>query len=353
MSFSRPSLSTIVQRVSNDVLSRLVTTDVLRRADAGVYGRVMAGVAHGLYGFIDWLARQLFYDTAEGEYLERWCSIWGIARKAAAAATGTATFTVQAGAAIPTGTMLQALDGVQYETTADAVVAGLSATAPIAAVVPAVAGNRDAGQALSLVSPIFGVQPTAIAGALSGGADVEPDEELRARLLERIQQPPQGGAENDYIRWAKEVPGVTRAWCYPQELGAGTVTVRFVRDNDGTGAAIIPNGAEVAAVQAYIEGPGRRPVTAQLTVVAPIAAPLNFQIQGLVPNNAAVQAAVQAELQDLLLREAVPGGTILITHLRAAISAAAGENDYVLVAPAANVVNTTGYMSTMGTITWL
>lgn len=350
MSFSRPSLADIIQRVRNDVLSRLAADDVLRRADAEVYARVMGGVAHGLYGFIDWLSGQLIYDTAEVEYLERWCSIWGISRKAAAAATGTVTFQVQSGAVIPAGTLLQALDGVQYQTTADATVAVPNATAPIAAVTPAAAGNRAAGQSLALVSPIVGVQPTATASALSGGADVETDDALRARLLARIQQPPHGGSANDYVAWALEVAGVTRAWVSPQELGLGTVTVRFVRDNDGTGSAIIPDAAEVAAVQAYIDA--RRPVTAQVTVVAPAAVPLNFQIQGLTPNNATVQAAAQAELQDLLLREAVPGGTILLSHIRAAISAAAGETDYVLLSPSANVTNTTGNMSTMGTITW-
>ena len=346
--FSRPSLADIIRRVRNDVLSRLSTDDVLRRADAEVYARVMGGVAHGLYGFIEWLSDQVIYDTAELEYLERWCSIWGITRKAAAVATGSITFAVQAGSVIPSGTLLQALDGVQYQTTADAVIAALTATAPISAVVAAAAGNRAAGQSLSLVSPVVGVQTTATAGELSGGADIETDDALRARLLARIQQPPHGGASYDYIAWALEVSGVTRAWVYPAELGLGTVTVRFVRDLDTTP---IPDAGEVAAVQAYIDV--RRPVTAQVTVVAPAAMPINFQIQGLTPSNATVQAAVQAELQDLLLRESVPGGTILLSHIRAAISAAAGETDYVLMSPAANVTNTIGNMSTMGTITWL
>lgn len=349
--YSRPLLADIVQRVRTDVLSRLSTDDLLRRADAEVYARVLGGVAHGLYGFIDWLSDQVIYDTAEVEFLERWCSIWGITRKVAAAATGTVTFVVQAGAYIPAGTALQALDGVQYQTTAAAVVVGTSATAPLLAVVAAAAGNRVAGQSLTLVSPVVGVQSTATAGLLSGGADVETDDALRARLMARIQQPPQGGAASDYVAWALGVSGVTRAWVYPQELGAGTVTVRFVRDNDGTGAAIIPDSTEVAAVQAYIDA--RRPVTAQLTVIAPTAVPLNLTITGLTPSNAAVQAAVQTELQDLLRRESTPGGTILLSHIRAAISAAAGETDYTLTSPVANVTNTVGNMTTMGTITWV
>jgi uncharacterized phage protein gp47/JayE len=349
--FNRPVLPELIQRVRNDVLSRLSTDDVLRRTDAEVYARVLGGVAHGLYGFIEWLSKQVIYDTAEAEYLERWCSIWGINRKVAAPATGTVTFTVQASSLIPSGTLLQALDGVQYQTSADATASASTATASVTAVVPAAAGNRATGQNLTLVSPVVGVQSTATAGLLSGGADVETDDALRARLLARIQQPPHGGASYDYTAWALEVPGVTRAWVYPAELGLGTVTLRFVRDNDGTGTAIIPDAGEVAAVQTYIDA--RRPVTAQLTVVAPAAVPLNFTIQGLVPATLTVQAAVQAELADLLLREAVPGGIILLSHIRAAISAAAGETDYVLTAPVANVTNSTGNMSTMGSITWL
>ncbi len=348
--YSRPTLADVVERVRTDVLSRLTTDDILRRADVEVYARVLGGVAYGLYGFVDYLANQLMYDTAEMEYLERWAALWKIARKPAVAAAGTVTFTVQVGALVPSLTLLQALDKVQYQTTADAVVVGTVATAPIAAVVPAAAGNRAAGQSLSLVSPVLGVQPTATAGLLSGGSDQESDVALRARFLARIQTPPQGGAAPDYVAWALQVPGVTRAWVYPLELGLGTVTVRFVRDGDGPGAAIIPDAAEVAVVQAYINSV--RPVTAATYVLAPASVPLNFNIQGLVPATADVQAAVQAELQDLLLREAVPGGTLLLSHIRAAISAAAGETDFVLLAPTANVVCTTGNMSTMGSITW-
>jgi uncharacterized phage protein gp47/JayE len=347
MSYNRPALADIVTRIRADLLSRLNLDDVLRRADSEVYARVLAGVTHGLYGFIEWLSRQFIYDTAEAEMLERWASIWGVARKPAAQATGAVTFTLQSGAQVVTGTLLQALDGVQYQTTADAVVSGLSATATVEALDAAAAGNRDAGQSLALVSPVVGVQSIAVSGVLSGGADLESDDDLRARLLARIQQPPHGGAQFDYVTWALEVPGVTRAWCYPQELGPGTVTVRFVRDDD---ASLIPDAGEVATVQAYIDA--LRPVTAGLTVVAPVAVPLNVTISGLSPDTAAIRAAVAVELVDLIAREAVPGGTIYLSHIRAAISAATGENNHVLVSPSADVVRSTGDISTLGAVTW-
>ncbi len=89
-----------------------------------------------------------------------------------------------------------------------------------------------------------------------------------------------------------------------------------------------------------------------MTVVAPIAVPLNFTISGLNPSNQTVKDAIAAELADLLAREAAPGGTILISHIREAISVAAGEYDHVLTSPSANVTHTTGQIAVMGTITW-
>lgn len=345
--YSRPTLAELVTRTRADLVSRLSADDILRRADADVYARVLAGLAHGLYGYVDYLANQIIYDTAEAEFLARWASIWGVTRKPAAAATGSVTFAVSAGAVIQAGTLLQALDGVQYQTTADATVSAPTATAPVAALVAAAAGNRSTGQTMTLVSPVAGVQSSATAGDLVGGADLESDDDLRARLIDRIQQPPHGGDAHDYVTWALEVSGVTRAWCFPLELGEGTVTVRFVRDDD---ASPIPDVGEVAAVQAYIDA--RRPVTAAVTVVAPVAVSLDFSI-AVAPNTTAVKDAVQAELSDLIAREAKPGGTIYLSHIRAAISAATGEDNYTMSAPSADVTNTAGNMTTLGTITWL
>lgn len=347
MPFSRPSLQQLIDRTRNDLLARLAADDVLRRADAEVYARVVAAASHALHGFVGYVARQVIIDTADADHLERWASIWGVARKVAAAASGTATFTTAAGAVIPAGAVLLAFDGVEYETTGEGTAAGASLALPIVARSAGAAGNRTAGQSLALVSPISGVQLAAVASALSGGADVEADDALRARLLARIQQPPHGGAAHDYVAWALEVAGVTRAWVYPGELGEGTVTVRFMRDDD---ADPIPDAAEVATVQAHIDT--LRPVTAQLTVVAPIAAPLAFQIQ-LTPNSASVQEAVIEELRDLIRREAEPGGTLYLSRISEAISVAAGESRHVLVSPAADVTAGAGEITTLGAITWL
>jgi uncharacterized phage protein gp47/JayE len=351
--FNRPSLADLINRTTNDVFQRLQQDNVLRRADAQVYARVLAGVAHGLYGFIEWISRQIIIDTAEAEFLERWASIWGVQRLAATPATGTITFTVAPGAAdIPAGTRVQTLDGTQFQTTADNKVSALQATTTVTAVAPSAASNGYAGQTANLVTPVLGVQTAAVLGLLAGGGDLESDDSLRERLLNRIQQPPQGGDANDYVQWTLATPGggATRAWVVAEQFGQGTVGVAFVCDGNGAGAAILPSAAQIAAVAAFIDTV--RPVTAHVTVYAPVAVPIDFAIEGLSPDTLAVQQAITAELADLLAREGQPGGTILLSHMRSAISSAAQEWDYVLVTPAANVVLSPGQIPVMGRVVW-
>lgn len=349
MAFNRPTLQQLIDRIAADIESRLPGADArTRRSNLAVLARALAGAVHGLYGYLEWQSRQILPDTAEAELLDRHASLHGITRTAAVAATGNVTFTGTNGTVIPAGTELQRSDGVLFTTDAEATIASSSATAAVTCQTLGATGNTDAAVALTLISPIAGLdsQAAVAVGGLSGGTDPETDADLLERLLERIESPPHGGAAADYILWAKQIAGVTRAWVYPEELGPGTVVLRFVRDND---ASMIPDAGEVAAVQAHIDTV--RPVTAAFTAVAPVAAPLNFTL-AVVPNTQAVKDAVTAELLDMFSRDAEPGGTILISRIREAISIAAGETNYVLSTPSADVTHTTGQIATLGTITW-
>ncbi|HYF35448.1 MAG TPA: baseplate J/gp47 family protein, partial [Prosthecobacter sp.] len=100
-----------------------------------------------------------------------------------------------------------------------------------------------------------------------------------------------------------------------------------------------------------------RPVTAEVFVEAPVAVPLNFTIRlknaaGATESSATIRAAVEAELEDLIRRDAEPGGTILFSRIREAISTAAGEFDHSITVPAADITHDDDEIATMGTITW-
>lgn len=345
----RPTLKQLIDQGATEFESRLPGVLVrLRIGVLGVINRVLAGALSALYKYAERLNKQVWPDTCDQEELPKHGARWKIPQIEAAAAKGVVQFSGINGATIPAGTVLQRADEVQYTTDSLGTVAAGVALVPVTAVVASQDGNAIAGTQLTLTTTVNNVNAvTTVSTELSGGADVEQPEAWRARILARIRKPPQGGNEDDYVAWALEVPGVTRAWVYPKELGAPTVVVRFVRDDDAT---LIPDAAEVAAVQAYMDT--KRPVTADLTVVAPVAVPQNFSIQ-LVPDNEATRAKVQAELLDLYRREAEPGGTMLLTHQREAISIAEGETDHNIVFPTANQTHGLGQLPVLGVITWL
>lgn len=353
MPFSRPTLSQLLARTAQQVAGRLGLGGLLPRSRLGALATAVAGASHEVHGYADWIARQVFPDTAEAAELERWAAIWAVSRLPATAWSATVLFTGTNGSVIPEGTALQRDDGAQYLTQALATIAGGEAEVLVEAVDVGSASNVAAGATLRLVQPIAGVQTAATVQAdeLVDGADQEDDEALRQRVLERLRLRPHGGAQHDYPAWALEVPGVTRAWAFALWMGPGTVGVTFARDDDDDGP--IPDAGEVAEVQAYIDE--RRPVTADVTVFAPLAREIDATI-ALVPDTQALRDAVTTALADLLRREAAPGATLLISHVREAISTTPGEEDHVIELwdgeEPADVELEQNELGMLGTITW-
>jgi uncharacterized phage protein gp47/JayE len=352
----RPTLAELVDRIRSDFRGRLgIDGSLVRRAMADVLAATWAGAVHMVHGHIEWLSKQLFADTAEEDFLLRIAGMYGIAPTPATFASGDVLATGTNGTIIPDGTILVRDDGILYETQGAETITGGNATVTVQCLTAGATGNMPQLDLLTLQTPIAGCNSELVADpdAVSGGSDEEDTEALRARLISRLRQPPEGGTEEDYIAWALAVPGVTRVWVYPHEDGLGTVVVRFVRDNDA--GSIIPAAGEVSDVQDALDA--ERPVTAEVTVEAPTSSALDFTI-AVEPDTAEVRAAVEAELTDLLFREAEPGdgagrGTILLSQIHTAIGTAEGVEDYTLTVPAANVVPTTGQLKVLGAVTWV
>lgn len=357
MPFTRPGLAELIARVRGDLRGRLeIGGPLLRRAMVDVLGAVWAGAIHTLFGYLDWLARQLFADTAEREALLRRAALYGITPTPAAFAAGNVAATGTNGSLIPAGTVLRLDAATAYLVDAGVVIASGTATMAVTAELAGDAANLPDGTALTFESPIAGVNSTATVevGGITGGVDEEGTEEVRDRFLLRLREPPQGGAEQDYEAWALAVAGVTRVWVFAHELGLGTVVVRFVQDDPDTGEVGFPDAGAVAAVQAALDE--QRPITAAATAAAPTELAVAFTLH-LVPDSADTRAAVSAELADLLRRVAEPGdgagrGTVLLSQIRTAIGVAEGVTDYTIAVPSANVVPGLGELPTVGVITW-
>lgn len=213
MTFPRPSLQELRQRAASDVATSLGRGPTLEGSILFQLSQTVAGASHSQYGYLDWIYAQTFPDTAATEGLDRWGRLYGVPRRTAAFAVGTAVFTGPEGVTVPQGVRLIREDGAVFETTADGVVAGGSLEVAVRATEAGAEGNTLSGVELRLAAGLEGFQPLVPVGqgGIGGGADVEDDAELRARITARLRSPGQGGNAADYIRWALEVPGATRA----------------------------------------------------------------------------------------------------------------------------------------------
>ena len=352
MVFDRPTLEEIRTRTQAELEAELSVGPLPRRSALLALSNALAAQSHLLHGHLSWVSRQILPTTAEGTQLNRHATLYGIVRKAATRATGSVTLTGTAGATMPIGSLMQNQAGVLYRATSFAQIAQGETTASVSveSVLAGSAGNIGAGLAIELTEPVPGIAAQATSGGLgiAGGADQEDDEDLRARILVRLQTPPQGGAAADYKAWALEVPGVTRAWPLPLYNGPGTVALTFATDDDPNGP--IPSAAKVLEVYEYIEA--RRPVTVnEFTVFAPVEVDLDVTVQ-IVPDTPELRDAVIASLEDALLRKFSPGATLHLSEISEAISSAPGETYHVLAAPSADVSTELDELLVLGTVTF-
>ncbi|HLH94996.1 MAG TPA: baseplate J/gp47 family protein [Xanthobacteraceae bacterium] len=352
---------TQVRQQNRDYVTAQIGAPLPPNSNSRVLADGNAGLAYLNLRYLDWLAKQLLPDTAESEFLDRWATIFltnadgSKGRKAATYASGSVTFTGLATTPVPVGSQLVGYGSpaIGYETTEAIVISGATACT-IRATIAGAAGNLDAGETLTLAIAIPGVDAGATVVTLTGGTDAETDPQLLARLLQRIQEPPMGGDQADYVTWTESVAGVTRAWCYPQEMGIGTVTVRFMCDELEAAFNGFPQAADIAAVTAYLNTV--RPVTVQdLFVVAPVANPMNFTVANLaVAANTtltAVKAAIATSVSAMLFEVAIPGQTIFSEWVSAAIRYTQGVASFDLTM-SDFVQPDNGHMATLGVITW-
>ncbi|MFT8785467.1 baseplate J/gp47 family protein [Gluconobacter oxydans] len=367
MAFSRPTLTDLRQQALQDIQNGGISgvNALLRFSVLYVLAMVLAGLAHLHYGYLDWISKQAVPWTATGIYLEAWGALKGIVRKPATASSGSVSFPISGSAVVPAGTAIQITGGLSVISTADSTISGSTAVVPCTAQSTGAAGNISAGASAALGSPVPGVQTVGtVSDAFTGGADIEQDEDLRSRILEAFEEGGENGNEEDYVKWAKEVSGVTRAWVNPLGYGAGTVVVYIMLDNAQSANNGFPQGTDGAASteSRYVTATGdqltvanalmpKRSVTALVIVCSPIPQPVDFVINSLGSENTDDnQVLIEAALRDMFRRLSGPGGTIYPNQWNEAI-AAIGLSQFNIASPSAAVTGSSvGSMPVCGTV---
>ena len=375
MPFPRPTLTALRSQAMQDITaSDLPNADgFMRRAVLRVLAWVQAGLAYLHYGYLDWISQQSTPFTSTGEYLEGWAALapTPVLREAPTFASGPASWPGVVNTPLPAGTVCSRGDGTQYATQAAATVGGGgSVTVTVVALVAGSNGNTDSGTPLELAVSIGGINPVGAAtAAITGGADLETDGPLRTRMLESYAAPPHGGSQADFVTWALQVAGVTRAWCaLPATANLGTVTVYFMMDVAEAAFGGFPQGtngvaaletrdtaatADQLAVANYLYA--LRAVTMLVYAVAPQASTQAFTFTGLSGISTAQQALVSAALTTLLTQKDSPLANTSIeqSDCAAAITAIGGLPSFAITTPSSwPITSAVGYLFTLGTVTY-
>ena len=250
MSFNRDSLTTLHNRIYANYTSLLRPLDKTPRQNLlKVLASVDAGIYHQLLGDLDFLAKQIFPDTAEGQYLrEHWSN--KTAPLYATTAAGEATITGMANKTIPAGVVFEAASGEKYylKNAYKLNVHG-QAIATVIAENPGQQGNLAAGEKLKIISALpIGIDSEAIVSGngIIGGVDAETDEEYLARVLATLRNPNRYGRSGDFALWARDASAeISAAWEFKNFGFFGAVLIVVIKGNQINGVHQVDNLAEV------------------------------------------------------------------------------------------------------------
>ena len=296
-----------------------------------------AAQVYALYVQADWVARQAFPQTAEGEYLDLHAQLRSLERKKATCAVGSLRFiageTSENDRAIPLGTVCMTAGLVRFETTQAAVLkaGALQADVPAQAILAGSAGNVSAGTIINMAVAPVGIQSCTNPAPFLGGSDGENDEELRARVLDTFQRLPNGANAAFYEQGALSFDEVAAVSVLPRSRGVGTVDV-VVATGGGQ-----PDETLLEELEEYFQT--RREIAVDVQVLAPENVSLTLSVQvkakaGM--DSTEVWAQVKNTLQSWFSGERL-GQDVLLAQLGSLIYSCTGVENYKIVSPAADV----------------
>lgn len=132
---------------------------------------------------------------------------------------------------------------------------------PIQSLLTGTTTNLPAGTELRWTTTPVGFSDTATVyentdgSGMSGGSAVETNEEYNRRISDRIANPPQAGNCAEVVKFVEKIRGIgiAKAYCYPAVRGPGSYCVAFTMRPSYPGASRLPNGAQIAIVEALVK----------------------------------------------------------------------------------------------------
>jgi len=320
-SFAVPTLEEAIARVAGDLQATLAGTDPFAPgSDEWALSRVVGGVNYLQHGFLEAILRELFVGSASQQNLERIGGIWGVLRNQPTGSRYEISATSSDATTVPAATLLTSASGVEFETDAEVVFTGAETkTITITSNDTGTDCNLDVGAALTFAAAIPDMDAEAtVSSEVEAAADLEDLEAYRSRILHAIQNRAQGGALADYVGWALDVDGVTRAWADSPSWGKVRVVFEGAPSGATVEAGIVSSGKPVTAILIIVQGTGYQ-------------VSLDLQVKRETGYDAGtVTTNIEAALTALFDRQGAPSTTIRNSELRQAVANAAGVDYFIL-----------------------
>lgn len=312
-------------------------------SDFAIRAAGTAAAVEGLYSHQHWIQRQLFIRTADEYGLAIHAERLSFPRLGGALATGQVlALGSSSGVVLPTGSRLSDGKGHFWQTTADVtLVSGQPISVAVEAESVGASWNKAASTALTWVSPVAGLRSLAEIVTLSGGADTEPLESWRSRLLDAQALGASQGRDEDYKLAARSVAGVFHVHVFPKRRGLGSTDVAITAY--GSSGADVPSTALLADVQAALDAAAVAHEDVRAYAPDPVQLDVHAVLTGRNVDEAAVQQIIEEYLDGL-----EPAEPYRENVLSSRIIGQAGVTD-VQLTPNANVTPIVDWM----TLEWL
>lgn len=295
-----------------------------------VLNTVFAGAIWSVYGFADWILRQIDPLTADETWLTIWGEKLGVPRKSGTQAQGWANFYSADPMVIPAQTLIQTDDQRRYYTqsvgSSGERITILAETAGYAHNIPL------ANKRLKLVNPITGVELELMVGEIVGGADEESLPAWAARVNEKLDQMQQIGDADDYVRWAKSAhTAIQDAWVYSNRPRLGDITIICLLNRDADIDDTLASATQAMQLS--------KNVGANLFLAVPDSLAVDVRIAyhgaGAIPTD--VQALINADIDALFLEKRKKNAYLYPEEIDRVIQAHFAEH-YALLSPTAKII---------------
>lgn len=319
--------------------------------DLAVRLYALAAQVYALYLQADWVTRQAFPQSAEGEYLDRHAQMRGLERKTGTRSEGVVRFVTEEMAdvdrIIPAGTVCMTVGLVRFETTSQArLLAGLTEVdVPVKAVEVGSTGNIGPGEIVTMAVAPVGISGCTNPEAILGGSDGESDEELRQRILASYQRLPNGANAAFYEQIAlsfDQVAGAT-AICRPRGIGTVDVVVSAQAGLPGQELLDVLTEAIQKRREIAVDVQVRAPETEGVELRVQVAAKAGWDLEQ-------VKQDVETALRGWFTGHQL-GRNVLLAQLGSLIYGCDGVANYAILSPASDLVVAADVLPVLNSLT--